>query len=146
MEFLILAFTLAVLNNGGPAVGTGPVPKTLADCPKRPNCVSSEARDAGHAVAPLVLRGDPGKSWEGICEVVRQLPRCEVVRKSDAFLHVIFKSRIFKFIDDLELLRVPGTRRVAIRSASRKGYSDLGVNRKRVEKLRYLLREKALID
>ncbi len=149
MDYLVLALTLAVLNSSSPEGAGGPggqAPQRLAVCPGKPNCVSSEADDARHAVAPLRLKGDPAVAWEGLREIVTQLPRSEVVRSTDRYLHVIYKSRIFRFVDDLELLWDPRTDRVAIRSASRTGYSDLGVNRRRVEELRQRLKAKALIE
>jgi uncharacterized protein (DUF1499 family) len=97
-------------------------------------------------VAPLRLKGDPAAAWEGVRKIVIRLPRCEVVRSGDHYLHVILKSRVFGFVDDLELLWDPQSSRVAIRSASRTGYSDLGVNRRRVEDLRSRLKAKALIE
>lgn len=149
MNFVLLAATLAGLNSGAPdhpVNGNAPAPVRLAECPQKPNCVSSETRDAGHAVAPMQLKGDPVAAWDGIRVTISRLPRCVVVRFTSGYLHATCKSRVFGFVDDLELLRDAATDRVAIRSAARTGYSDLGVNRKRVEKLRKLLRVKALID
>jgi uncharacterized protein (DUF1499 family) len=148
MDFLLLVFTLAVLNGGNPDGWTHtqvPVPEHLADCPLKPNCVSSEARNAEHAVAPLQLNGDPAAAWEAMGAVVSQLPRATVVQSTADYLHVTIKSRLFGFVDDLELLRDAETGRVAIRSASRTGYSDLGVNRRRLENLRSKLRQAAII-
>jgi uncharacterized protein (DUF1499 family) len=149
MDYLLLALTLAVLNSSSTEGAGRPgdqAPKRLADCPGKPNCVSTEANAAKHAVAPLRLKGDPALAWEGIREIAAQLPHSEVVRSTDRYLHVIYKSRFFGFVDDLELLWDPGTDRVAIRSASRTGYSDLGVNRRRVEELRQRFKAKALIE
>ena len=148
MEVLMLVMVLAVLNNdaNGPVPEKGvPVAERLVACPDKPNCVSSEARDTGHAVAPLLLNGDPAAAWEGICAIVSRLPRSEVVRATGYYLHVTLKSRWFGFVDDLELLWDTGTDRVAIRSASRTGYSDLGVNRRRIEQLRIQLKQAAFI-
>ena len=78
--------------------------------------------------------------------VVDQLPRSTIVEATDRYLHVECKSRLFRFIDDLELLLDPVTRVIAIRSAARVGKSDLGVNRRRVETLRKKLKEDGLIE
>ena len=149
MQTILLVFTLAVFSGGDledKTVKTQKAPERLAGCPGRPNCVSSEARDAGHAVDPLLLNGDPAAAWEGIRDRVCRLPRIKVVRANDTYLHVTVKSRWFGFVDDLELLWESGTNRVAIRSASRTGYSDLGVNRRRVEQLRSQLKQAACIQ
>ncbi|MDX2448729.1 MAG: DUF1499 domain-containing protein [Desulfobacterales bacterium] len=118
----------------------------LDGCPSSPNCVSSEAPDAKHAVAPLHLKGDPQKAWEAITKIVGQLPRSTMVAATDRYLLVACKSRLFGFVDDLELLLDPATRVIAIRSAARSGKSDLGVNRRRVETLRKKLKEDGLIE
>lgn len=104
----------------------------LAPCPSSPNCVLSEPEaDAGHAVEPLELPATDG--WAAAAAAVRALGG-EVERDTGEYLHATFTSRLFRFVDDLELRREGS--RAQVRSASRVGYSDLGVNRKRVEKLR----------
>ena len=102
----------------------------LFECPDRPNCVSSDAEDSRHAVAPMVLICDTATGWAAIQTLV---------------MHVTFKSRLFRFIDDLELKLDPQSGAIAIRSASRAGYFDLGVNRRRVESLREQLTADGLI-
>jgi uncharacterized protein (DUF1499 family) len=143
MDGLLLVLTLVVIHGGGPQEAPGgetQTPEQLADCPGKPNCVSSEASGGKHAVEPLRLKGEPSAAWESLRAVVTRLPRCEVVRSTGRYLHVICKSRIFGFVDDLELLWESPSDRVAIRSASRTGYADLGVNRKRIETLRRQLK------
>jgi uncharacterized protein (DUF1499 family) len=78
--------------------------------------------------------------------VVDSLPRSTIVKKTDTYLHAEFRSRVFRFVDDLELLLDPATGVVAIRSASRIGYSDLGVNRRRVATLRQKLTQNGIIQ
>ena len=83
--------------------------------------------------------------WAAAAGVVASLPRSTIVEKTDTYLHAAFKSRVFRFVDDLELLLDPATGIVAVRSASRTGYSDLGVNRRRVEALREKLTQKGIV-
>lgn len=149
MEALMLVMVLAVLNND-PA---GPVPEKgalgaerLAACPDKPNCVSSRARGTKQAVAPMCLKEGSVGGWALIREVVSGLPRCTIVKVTDRYLHATCKSRLFGFTDDLEMCLDPVTGIVDIRSAARSGYSDFGVNRKRVEGLRNLLKGKAIIE
>lgn len=120
-------------------------PERLPECPDRPNCVSSDAQDARHAVAPMQLIGDAATGWGAVQKVVRHLPRSTVVKATDRYLHVIFKSRLFRFIDDMQLKLDPQNGIIAIRSAARTGYFDLGVNRRRVEALRQRLKTEKLI-
>jgi uncharacterized protein (DUF1499 family) len=109
----------------------------LAACPDSPNCVCSEsqtAHDAKRSVASLSVGAAAGEAaWAGAVEVVREMGG-HVQTDTGAYLHATFVSRIFRFVDDLEL-RADGDR-LQVRSASRVGYSDLGVNRKRVEEMR----------
>ena len=77
--------------------------------------------------------------------VVAGLPRTKIIRQTDNYLHAECSSAVFGFVDDLELHLRPEQNLIAVRSAARLGRSDLGVNRKRVEKLRSLLRSEAVI-
>ncbi len=115
------------------------------DCPDSPNCVSSRARDQKHAVEPFHVKGDPAAAWSAIRSVIESLPRTAVVEVTDRYLHAECKSRLFGFTDDLELLLDPTSNVIEIRSASRTGYYDFGVNRRRVDDLRRTLRDKGLI-
>jgi uncharacterized protein (DUF1499 family) len=117
----------------------------MADCPDRPNCVSSEAQDANHAIDPFRIKGDSAEGWHAIARVVSNLPRSTLVKETERYLHAECKSRLFGFIDDLELHLNPTTGVVAVRSASQVGYSDLGVNRRRVEALRQALKRDGII-
>jgi uncharacterized protein (DUF1499 family) len=77
---------------------------------------------------------------------VASLPRARIVESGEGHLRAEVTSRLFRFVDDLELLLVPGTARIEVRSASRVGYSDLGVNRARVEALRAALRRDGVVE
>lgn len=109
----------------------------LAECPDRPNCVSSQAEDGEHRVEPLPLAGDPETAMERWRGAVESMARTRVVTFDPGrYLHAESTSLIFRFVDDLELLADPAEGVVHVRSASRVGHSDLGVNRRRVEELR----------
>lgn len=118
----------------------------LQDCPDRPNCVSSNAVDEKHHIKPLELKGDVPTGWKAIKAAVNDLPRTKIVASRDSYIHAECKSRFFRFVDDLELQLDKKTGIIAIRSASRIGYFDFGVNRRRVEALRALLIKYSLID
>ncbi len=111
--------------------GTAPglVDGALAPCPEAPNCVSSEAGvDADHAVEALPLA-----AWDGAPAAIEALGGA-IVAQDEGYIAATFSSGVFKFVDDVELRRADDA--VHVRSASRVGYSDLGVNRKRVDALR----------
>jgi uncharacterized protein (DUF1499 family) len=130
-----LAFSL-VLALG--CAGTPP-PKTpagtLPPCPDKPNCVSSLASDDGHRTAPYQLRA--GADWAAVRAAVAAMPRTAIVEERPGYLRAESTSRIFRFVDDLEVLKAGD--RVDVRSASRVGYGDMGVNRERVDALREAL-------
>lgn len=114
----------------------------LARCPATPNCVSSQAprADTTHYVAPLAFSGTPEEAWRALAHAVRELPRAVLVTMETGYLHAEIASRVFGFVDDLECLLDAPARLIHVRSASRLGSSDFGVNRKRVERLRLRFR------
>ncbi|MFW6293730.1 MAG: DUF1499 domain-containing protein [Spirochaetota bacterium] len=110
----------------------------LAPCPTTPNCVSSYAQDEVHAVEPLPLPAEDDATG-ALRRIVESFPRTRIVTVDDEYLHATFASRIFRFVDDVEFLVDRTAGLVHVRSASRLGHGDLGVNRKRVEEIRALL-------
>lgn len=119
---------------------------TLKPCPSSPNCVSSDAVDSSHYVEGFTLADNSEETWQAITAVVGEQPRTEITRVDATRLNAEVRSRIFGFVDDLDLEYRAGTGRVALRSASRTGYWDLGANRSRVETLRSELRSRGLIE
>lgn len=115
----------------------------LADCPDSPNCVSSRATDPGHRVEPIRFDGDPAAAWQRLRSVAAGWPRWRVITDAEGYLHVEARTLVFGFVDDLECQLDPEARVIHVRSASRVGHSDLGVNRVRVERLRAALGEPA---
>lgn len=111
----------------------------LAACPARPNCVCSDASDPLHGIGALLLTAPPDRAWKAARSAVLSLPGTQIVSESDGYLHAECRSAVFGFVDDLELHLRPQSDSIAVRSASRLGYRDFGVNRKRVESLRAAL-------
>jgi uncharacterized protein (DUF1499 family) len=108
----------------------------LGPCPASPNCVSSEqGTDASHQVEPLPL-GDPATAPRRLVELVESFPRTEIVSATDTYVHATFTTRWLRFTDDVELRVSQEEGVVHLRSASRVGYGDRGVNRARVEQIR----------
>jgi uncharacterized protein (DUF1499 family) len=108
----------------------------LAPCPASPNCVSSQATDPQHAIAPLRYPGTAAESQTALKALMQSLPRTRIVRESGGYLYVEFTSALWRFVDDVEFYWDPARPEIQVRSASRLGYGDLGVNRGRVEKIR----------
>jgi uncharacterized protein (DUF1499 family) len=108
--------------------------------------VSSEAGDSAHHVDALRLRGEAAAAWQKLVQDVGEQPRTRIVTRRDDYLHAECSSPLLGFVDDLELQLIPANGSVAVRSASRLGYSDLGVNRKRVDDLRSRLRAAGVVE
>ncbi len=130
---LALAVSLLVRARGSEGKPPG---ERFAACPAKPNCVSSLAKGASHSIEPLSFSGDADAAWGRLKRTVVQLPRTTLVVDEDDYLAFECRSAVFGFIDDVEVARSPGATHFDIRSASRIGHSDLGVNRKRVEAIR----------
>ncbi|MDP2172040.1 MAG: DUF1499 domain-containing protein, partial [Rhodocyclaceae bacterium] len=88
----------------------------------------------------------PATAWPAIREFVATgMPRTAIVTEQEDYLHAECRSAVLGFVDDLELHLRPGTTVVAVRSASRLGHSDFGVNRGRVEDLRAALIKRGIV-
>ena len=111
----------------------------LQPCPDTPNCVSSQATDEQHFIEPIMVAANPEETRDIILKTLDEFSRVKVIDAQAGYIHAEFTSMIFRFVDDIEFYfpaSESGVVRVDIRSASRVGRSDLGVNRKRVEAIR----------
>ena len=116
--------------------------RTLAPCPSSPNCVSTQAQDESHAIAPVRYRKSRAEVKEALKEVIRSLPRSKLVEEDESYLHYEFTSLLLRFVDDVEFVFDDEAKTIHFRSASRTGYGDFGVNRARMEQVRALVAEK----
>jgi uncharacterized protein (DUF1499 family) len=140
---LIVAFIVLFFNfqkNSRTGEASGLVEGRLSKCPNKPNCVCSEHKDdTSHYIEPIII---PKNSTVDIFTLLKTVIRemgGNVQVESGNYLTATFTSAIFKFADDLEI-RIDLTQEVIhIRSASRVGYSDMGVNKKRTELLKKLI-------
>ena len=109
----------------------------LAPCKRTPNCVSSQAdpHDREHYIAPLTFRG----SMQQLRQAVESMPRSTVVSAERNYLYAEYRTKLMRYVDDLELYYDERAGLVHVRSASRLGRRDFGVNRGRVEELRRLI-------
>lgn len=113
---------------------------------KTPNSVSSQAdtwvdhpMQAYARIAPLALKGDGSATIAQIKRIVEAMPGATVVKAQDDYLYVQFTTRLMKFVDDAEFWFDPASGVVHVRSASRVGRKDFGVNRARIESIRQAL-------
>lgn len=108
----------------------------LAPCPATPNCVSSQSTDKEHAVDPLRYTTSRQQAFEDLKAVILHMKRARIITEDGNYLHVEFTSALWRFVDDGEFYFDENAKTIQVRSASRMGKSDLGVNRKRVESIR----------
>jgi uncharacterized protein (DUF1499 family) len=104
--------------------------------------VSTHATDEGHAIAPFHYGKSRAEAKEALKDIVRTLSRTRLVEEDESYLHYEFTSLLLRFVDDVEFLFDDETKTIHFRSASRTGYGDLGVNRKRMEEIRSLVSDK----
>ncbi|BAZ34066.1 hypothetical protein NIES4074_65800 (plasmid) [Cylindrospermum sp. NIES-4074] len=139
---VLLTLTISLILTGVTwASGLGIQSGHLTPCPASPNCVVSQDADAKHAADPIPYHVDRDTARETLLKVLTVVPRTEVIEQTDNYIHALSKSRIFKFIDDVEFYFPSDESVIHLRSASRVGDSDLGVNRRRVEQIRLALRD-----
>jgi uncharacterized protein (DUF1499 family) len=141
----LLAIPLLLSCAGTAPANLGVTASRLAPCPSSPNCVSSDSEVASHQVEPLALSAPPATAWRAAVEVVSHLSRTRIVTETPGYLHAECRSALFRFVDDLELHLRASDGVIAVRSASRAGYSDLGVNRRRIERVRSTLIDRGVV-
>ncbi len=136
----LLALSLCALTACSQGVSTM-TDRTMTPCGDKPNCVSTQDAREQFTLAPYTLTQDA--NIDKIEQAALKLPGAKTAVKDDGYLRIECTSRIMRFVDDLELRIHDG--QLVVRSESRVGHSDFGVNRKRAEQLRTLLAEQGLI-
>jgi len=126
-----------------------PLPaKKLPPCLTSPNCVSSQAPliDKTHFIAPFEIKGNPKKAWEALKQAITEQSRMVITHETHDTLHAEATSLVFRFVDDINVVMDAQAELIHIRSASRTGHSDFGVNRRRIEGLRQKLQNAGVIE
>jgi len=137
LMFFGVCLTLTACSAGSPPtmdLAGGKLP----NCPSTPNCVCSEINETNSSIGALKFAPEQRQAaWEAVRKAVVALGG-RVEKFDDGYLWATFRSRVFRFVDDLQLRLDAERDLIQVRSASRLGYSDFGVNRQRVENLRVL--------
>jgi uncharacterized protein (DUF1499 family) len=112
----------------------------LTQCPSTPNCVNSQAEDKEYYIEPILVTGTQLEIKEHLLRILKEFKRSKITVVNNDYIRSEFTSKLFRFVDDVEFY-FPETQSknmlIHVRSASRVGYSDFGVNRKRTEDIRY---------
>jgi uncharacterized protein (DUF1499 family) len=141
----LLAGQLGLLK-GAPPTDLGVHDGRLKPPSITPNSVSSQAslypdhpQRTYAEIAPLPLKGDPDATLDHIADVIRAMDGARIVKREPGYLYAQFTTRLMKYVDDAEFWFDPAAGVIQVRSASRLGKSDLGVNRERIESIRHKL-------
>jgi uncharacterized protein (DUF1499 family) len=112
----------------------------LTPCPKSPNCVSTQSPEADqdHYIKIIELDGSAEDAKNRLISIISSMKRSKITEQNGNYIRTEFKSALFKFVDDVEFYIDETGKEIHFRSASRVGYGDMGVNRKRMEKIREL--------
>ena len=113
----------------------------LKSAPQSPNAVSSQAADVQHRIAPLTYQTTAAQAKAALVKIIEGTPRTKIITQSADYLYAEYESALFGFVDDVEFYFEPDSKLVQVRSASRVGRSDFGVNRARIEDIRRRLLE-----
>ena len=104
-------------------------------CPKSPNCISSQSTNEKHKMEPLSYLTNLEEAKTKIKDIIGSFKRTKLITEEVNYLHFEFRTATFKFIDDVEFYFDDSSKRIHFRSAAQKGYSDMGVNKKRMKKV-----------
>jgi uncharacterized protein (DUF1499 family) len=141
VSFVVSGVLITILSCASNPPKVQLVDGKLRACPSSPNCVSSESGVTSSRVEPLTFKGPTERAWSELKETIREMGG-KIQEEHDGYLWATFTTRLFRFVDDVEFRIVSTDGMIHVRSGSRVGYSDLGVNRRRVEKLRALFNQK----
>jgi len=118
------------------SAGTKTGSRMPSPCPDSPNCVSSLSKDKKQFVKPLKYSGSIETARLNLINILENSRGARLVKTEKDYLHVEFRSLIFRFVDDVQFFLPTDESIIHIKSASRSGYYDFGTNRRRVERLR----------
>lgn len=128
---IVAGYALSAWSWRRPTLGL--VDGKLRPCGSADNCVTSLHPD--FRMQPLRFDGPAEDAWRRLRSVISQCPRVEIIEDDGQYLRVEFTTQLFRFVDDVEFHIDPQAKCIHFRSASRVGRSDLGVNRKRMQKI-----------
>lgn len=112
-------------------------------CDNKSHCVSTLEQREKFKLAPFTLTAKGIQKWADIVAIAQTLPGAKLIEQDGHYFHIEVRSAVFGFIDDFEVKQQ--AQQLQVRSISRSGYSDFGVNRKRAQQFRTLLIDQQLI-
>lgn len=135
LRFILILLVLFMTSCSKTPTAGNLIDAKLRPCPQKPNCISSEAGSAdNHKIEPLVFSGNPQTSWLSLQDIIASMGG-KIMVADENYLWTTFRTKVFKFTDDLEFRLDRENSVIHIRSGARIGFSDLGVNRRRALQL-----------
>ena len=110
----------------------------LAPCPDQPSCVSSQSTDAKNFIEPFPYKDSLEQTRVDLVAAIESMMRSTIVTIEERYIRAEFRSALFRFVDVFECYLDDAVGVVHVRSSSRVGHYDMGVNRRRIEKMRTL--------
>lgn len=105
-------------------------------CPDSPKCVSSEEQNTTQFIEPFSFSGQPEQAMARLKTALLSEENVTITKEQLTYLYAEVHSQLFGFVDDVKFVLLPEQRIIQVRSSARTGYSDLGVNRRRIERIR----------
>lgn len=105
----------------------------LSPCSDKPNCVSTFSNGEEHRMEPLAYDGETSDVHHQLTNIINQMPNTTIINTESDYIYAEFHTPFLRLIDDVEFYFDSENGLIHFRSASRLGYSDLGVNRERMD-------------
>jgi len=136
LGFCFFLFSTPQLILAGVPDNLGLNNQLFSPCPVTPNCVSSHGKNSKHRIQPITFEGSLELAKERLHRVINSMRGTRILTQDVLYWHVEFTTQLLRFIDDVEFYFDGSQSLIHVRSASRQGYWDFGVNRRRVETIR----------
>ena len=144
---ILLIAIIVIRSTPKAGEASGLVDGMLSKCPDKHNCVCSEySTDTSHYIDPIIIPQDITIDLFSLLKNVLVDMGGDVLTERENYIAASFTSALFKFVDDLEIRIDLSHNVIHIRSASRVGYSDMGVNIKRTELFKKVFNHKLSVD
>ena len=136
MKFLLLL--ILVSCQGVPPQHLGVKNNQFQPCPDKPNCVSSFPKQGEKSyIEPIKIISNVERAKEKITKILQKNKSVTIRKIENNYIWAEYESAIFRFVDDMEFLISEKDALIHLKSASRKGYSDLGKNKEHIEEIRF---------
>lgn len=142
---LLLSGMAGCATTSGPELGPDEGGHLLP-CPASPNCVSTSSSERIHRIAPFTIVGEPAPVWQALITHLETDPSYTVKVRGDDYIRAEARTAVMRFVDDVEFQLDTTSGQIELRSASRLGLSDLGTNRRRLERIRKTLNAAGLVQ